>query len=135
MLHRISSAALAVFIAAIFAAAPIGAPPAEAQAERAATSTAANPRDGVRASAADATVQQATTSISCPQSNGRTMTYTLSVRGGSCLAGDLGSLVGNGGTANNASCANTGNGDEASATCRHGCGKTSGQGSCTQTPN
>lgn len=133
MFHRISSAALAVFIAAIFAAAPIGAERADAQSERAATSTA-NPRDGVRATAPGATVQRATTSITCPQSNGRTITYTLSVRGGSCLAGDLGSLVGSGGTANNAACSSS-NGDEASAHCRNGCGRTSGQGSCTQTPN
>lgn len=40
MLHRISSAALAVIIAAIFAAAPIGAGRADAQAEHAATSAA-----------------------------------------------------------------------------------------------
>lgn len=130
-MHRILSAALAVLIAGIFAAAPIGAGSADAQAERAATSSA-NPRDGVRVTAPGATLQQATTSISCNNSNGTITTYTLSVRGGACATDGSG---GNGGTASLGSCVNSGNSDEASATCGRGCTKTAGQGSCTQTTN
>lgn len=129
MLYRISSAALAVFIAAIFAAAPIGAGRADAQTERAATSTA-NPRDGLRAPAPG--VMSATTSISCSNRNGTITTYTLSVRGGTCLTDGS---HGNNGTAGGGSCAGSGNSDEATATCGRGCTKTAGQGSCTQTTN
>ena len=129
-MHRILSAALAVFIAAIFAAAPIGARPADAQSERVATSSA-NPRGGVRVTAPGATLQQATTSISCNNSNGTTTTYTLSVRGGTCLTGGA---SGTGATASLAAC-NNGGSDEAEATCGRGCTKTTGEGSCTQTTN
>lgn len=129
MLFRTSLAALGIF--AFVAAAPVVATHAAAQQ----STTTANPRDAVRPPQDNATIERATTSISCTNSSGRTITYTLSVRGGSCIAADLGSLTGSGGRANNASCSSSGNGDEASATCAHGCGRTTGQGSCTQTPN
>lgn len=125
-MHRILSAALAVFIAAIFAAAPIGAGRADAQTERAAT-TPTNPRDGVRATPPGATLQEATNSISCNDANGNIRTYTVSVTAGVCTTSGIGSnrkvdCVGDGG-------------DEASATCSRGCGMTTEQGSCTQTTN
>lgn len=125
-MHRILSAALAVFIAAIFAAAPIGAGRADAQTERAAT-TPTNPRDGVRATPPGATLQEATNSISCNDANGKTRTYTVSVTSGICLTSGTGS-------SRTVSCAGDGN-DEAVASCHEGCGTTKGEGSCTQTTN
>jgi hypothetical protein len=127
-MHRIASATLAAFIAAIFAVAPIGAERADAQAQRATTSTAPTvPRGGLRAPTPG--VVWATTSISCANRNGTVTTYTLSVRGGACVTDGS---HGNNGTAGEGSCVGTG-GDEALATCNRGCSTTIGQGSCTQT--
>ena len=126
MLFRTSLAALGIF--AFIAAAPVVATHAAAQQ----STTTAGSRDSLRPPQDNATIERATTSISCTSSSGRTVTYTLSVRGGSCIAADLGSLTGSGGRANNASGSSSGNGDEASATCSQGCGRTTGQGSCTQ---
>lgn len=125
-MHRILSAAFAVFIAAIFAAAPIGAGRADAQAERVATSPT-GPREGLRAPLPGPTLQRATNSISCRDSDGKTRTYTVRVTGGNCLTFGSGSDRG-------VSCSGSG-GDEATANCWEGCGDTSGEGSCTQTTN
>jgi hypothetical protein len=130
MLHRIASAALAVFIAAIFAAAPLGPGRADAQTQRATTTAPTVPRDGLRAPTPG--VAWATTSISCANRNGTVTTYTLSVRGGACVTEGSG---GNSGTASGGSCVGGNRSDEALATCGRGCVKTAGQGSCTQTTN
>jgi hypothetical protein len=128
-MHRIASATLAVFIAAIFAVAPIATERADAQARRATTSTTPTvPRDGLHAPTPG--VAWATTSISCANRNGTVTTYTLSVRGGACVTAGS---QGNNGTAGEGSCVGGQNGDEALATCNRGGSTTLGQGSCTQT--
>jgi hypothetical protein len=117
MLLRISLAALAVFTAAVAVAEPVGSNRAAAEAQRSPTPT----RPDVRAPRTGPTVQQATTSFRCNYSDGTTVTYTLSVNGGSCNRGTKG------GECHNAA------GSETKATCQDGCGFTKGSGSCTQT--
>jgi hypothetical protein len=70
------------------------------------------------------TVAEATTSISCRQGDGSTITYTLSVDGGSCLAW---------GTGSNRQGRCISGADETKASCRNGCENSDGSGSCTQT--
>jgi hypothetical protein len=85
----------------------------------------AGPGQITRPPGADApTIAQATTSISCRQRDGSTITYTLSVDGGSCLAW---------GTGSNRQGRCISGADETKASCRSGCDNSEGSGSCTQT--